>query len=612
MGVLVKKYIIIISALLIINGSGLLLKAQRNADKIKYELRFDNVSDDLFHVTIYPPQLTELNKTYNFISTAPGTYKVLDFGRFVKSFEAYDAEGGMIPVKQISVNKWEISDPQKAVQIVYTIEDSYDADTKENRLSPMTGTAIDDKFALINNFGIFGFFENMQKNPIKLKISYPENWSAGTALNISNDGYYYADSFDHFADSPILLGELTHAATDAGGIKVEMFSFSDSEEIYADTLLKLCGPILNATAEFIGYNPVDRYSFLMIFMSLETYQRQNLWGAGAHEHSYSSVYGIPISPETLKSITGTISHEFFHIMTPLNLHSDIIENYNWAEPIASRHLWLYEGLTEWASEILQFRGGLITMKEYLKETSMKINRTKRFNTGLSLTEVSEKSYDPAMTMEYLNFYQKGSLVNSLLDILLLDLSDGEKGLREVFIDLSKKYGKNKSFKDDEFFKIFSDNTYPEVGLFFDKYIKDTLALPIEDYFGRIGVRLIPERIPENAKPRMGLSFMPSENKEVMLRDVSAEAAVFGFKNGDIVVKFLGEDATFTNFGKLIDKSRKLNIGDEYEVLVKRDGEEKLIKAKLFMSIEHNVLEPMENMNARQLKLFDAWKRNMPL
>lgn len=607
-----KNILLLTLIILTLSGCSSIPVVQQNQKTVYYQLDLTNRADDLFHVTIFPPQLTEENSVYNFASTVPGTYKLLDFGRFVKSFQAYDENNNEINVENISTNKWRISQPEKVKKIIYITEDSYDADIKENLLSPMSGTAIDEKFALVNNYGIFGYFENMQKTPIKLKVSYPDNWMVGTALTLSSDGYYYADSYDHFADSPILLGELTKAATDVGGIKVDMFTYSESEEIYADTLLKLSEPILIASSKFIGYAPVNRYSFLTVFMSLETYQKQNLWGAGAHEHSYSSVYGLPIAPGILERISSTFAHEFFHIMTPLNLHSEVIENYNWSEPVASRHLWLYEGLTEWASEIMLLRAGEMTVTDYLKTISRKINSSGRYDKSVSLVKASEETYDSKMLQQYGNIYEKGAVVNSLLDILLLDLSSGEKGLREVFIELSKEYGKHKSFSDKDFFKIFTDKTYPEVGVFFDKYIKDTLSLPIQEYFNKIGVKLIPERIPETSKPKMGISFSPSPDKEVMIRDVTEEAAEFGFKNGDIVIKLLGEDATFVSFGKLLEKIRLLKVGDEYDAVVKRDGKEINIKANIIQSVEHNVLELVENMSPRQKELFDAWKINLTL
>ncbi len=63
-----------------------------------------------------------------------------------------------------------------------------------------------------------------------------------------------------------------------------------------------------------------------------------------------------------------MAHEFLHILTPLNLHSEIIQPFNFEVPTSSEHIWLYEGVTEWASDIMQMRGGLIGTDEYLKQT----------------------------------------------------------------------------------------------------------------------------------------------------------------------------------------------------------------------------------------------------
>ena len=54
-------------------------------------------------------------------------------------------------------------------------------------------------------------------------------------------------------------------------------------------------------------------------------------------------------------VTDIAAHEFFHIVTPLNIHSEIIEHFNFVTPVPSQHLWLYEGTTEWAAHAMQFR-----------------------------------------------------------------------------------------------------------------------------------------------------------------------------------------------------------------------------------------------------------------
>ena len=80
--------------------------------------------------------------------------------------------------------------------------------------------------------------------------------------------------------------------------------------------------MLQAAGRFLGKLPVDRYTFLYHFEDK---------GAGAWEHSFSSEYVLPESPYTDsvgRQVTDIAAHEFFHVVTPLNIHSEIIEHFN--------------------------------------------------------------------------------------------------------------------------------------------------------------------------------------------------------------------------------------------------------------------------------------------
>ncbi|MFN3317076.1 MAG: hypothetical protein ACK40K_09710 [Raineya sp.] len=189
-----------------------------------------------------------------------------------------------------------------------------------------------------------------------------------------------------------------------------------------------------------------------------------------------------------KSITSTAAHEFFHIITPLNIHSEIIENFNFVTPTASEHLWLYEGTTEWASDFMQFRGGMITLEELFQELGTKILvNERRFDPKYSLSQISLTSYTPEGQKQYGNIYMRGALVAGLLDIRLLELSKGQRGYREVINELAKEYGANKSFPEKEWFEIFTKKTYPEIADFFNRYVKNAEPLPLEEYYAKIGI-----------------------------------------------------------------------------------------------------------------------------
>src|SRR6476646_12098734 len=78
----------------------------RPTPTLAYSIDLNRRADDLFHVTLRVTGLGPDNAIYQFASTAPGTYQVMNIGRYVKAFAAYDARGRSVPVEQVSVNQW--------------------------------------------------------------------------------------------------------------------------------------------------------------------------------------------------------------------------------------------------------------------------------------------------------------------------------------------------------------------------------------------------------------------------------------------------------------------------------------------------------------------------
>jgi predicted metalloprotease with PDZ domain len=239
--------------------------------------------------------------------------------------------------------------------------------------------------------------------------------------------------------------------------------------------------MLLSASGFLNGLPVDRYTFLYHFEDVTV---------GAWEHSYSSGYVYKESPwENIeKDITDTSAHEFFHIVTPLNIHSEIVDQFNFVTPVISDHLWLYEGTTEWAAHMMLFRSRQKSMEDYFKTLRRKvIINNNYFNPNISLVELARTSYTPEGHKQYANIYMKGALVAGLLDIRLLELSNGERGLVDVINDLAKEYGPDKPFNEKTFFDDFANETHPEISDFFNKYVKASEPLPFKEYYAKLGI-----------------------------------------------------------------------------------------------------------------------------
>lgn len=605
-----KKLYLIITLLFTVYGTQYPVVKSSESINISYNVDLTNYQDDLFHVAVNVNGLSEENDIFNFPATVPGTYSTLDFGRFVKFFKAFDKDGNNLNTERISTNQWQIENSEKLSKIIYDVEDTFDSEISENKVIPMAGTGINNDFIVLNTFAILGYFEGNQTNPIKLKLDYRSDWTSGTSLPIDNNGYYIAETYDQLADSPFLIGNLTTASTTVNDIKVGMYVYSPDTSINAQNILEVADKILQSSAAFVGYSPVSHYNFLMCFLGMEDFLKNGFIGAGALEHSYSSLFVFPATKDMTDEIQDDIAHEFLHILTPLNLHSEIIEPFNFEVPTSSEHIWLYEGVTEWASDIMQLRGRLLTIDDYLKKLSEKAEVNDRFRQDISLTELSRDVYSEAITMQFLNFYNKGAITAALLDIRLLELSNGRRGLREVFLELLNKYGKNHPFSEKEFFNVFIEITYPEIAEFIDDYIKGTQTLPLNEYFAKLGYNYISKKISNDARPTLGLQMGMNDKQELALAGVSEESRNSGLQTGDVVVKILGEEVNMQSAHRLFGKISSMKVSEIVEVIVKRGEEEILASVPLQQRMDKHIFEPMEQITEQQKLLREAWLKNL--
>ncbi|MBK9096634.1 MAG: peptidase [bacterium] len=603
------KQILHLTTLVYLISSSAAFFAQSGMPGVTYEINVLNYEDDLFHVTVFTEGLGKENNIYNLPATVPGTYSNLNFGRFVTSFNAYDKDGTELPTEKISINCWKISYPDKLHRIDYDVEDTFDAEVEREYVIPMAGTGISDKFIVLNTFATLGYFEGLQTIPVKLKLFYPKDWKIGTSLPLI-DNYYTAESYDYLVDSPFLLGELTTAGTTVNGIKVGVYVYSPDTLYSAEKILKAAEEILQSSSEFIGYAPVSNYNFLMCFLDMKSFMEVGFAGAGALEHSYSSLFVFPAAKGMFQEVQDDIAHEFLHILSPLNLHSDVLQPFNFEVPTASQHTWLYEGVTEWASDIMQLRGGIISVDEYLKRLSKKLTTNEKFKQDISLTELSKQVYDEVITMQFINFYNKGAATAAMLDIRLLELSGGKKGLREFYLELLNLYGKDNPFPEYEFFNIFIDMTYPEIGQFIDDYIKGIQPLPFDEYMTKLGFNYIEERPSQDTSPSLGVQMGMNDKQQfivVGLSDVCLEA---GLKEGDVPVKVMETVVSMETAKQIFTSINQMKTGNIVDITVQRGEEEVVIRVPLQQKMDRHIFEEMENPTEDQLKLRETWLKNL--
>lgn len=600
--------------------------AQQKTTAYQYSVNLTNVKDDKLEVSLLTPKLNTDETTFHLPKMVPGTYAIYDFGRYISNFKAFNKKGAELKVSQENANSWKITGAKELAKITYLVDDTWDSpEIKGAAIFEPAGTNIDkDKMYVLNNFGFFGYFDGQKNIPYNLTVTKPAGFYGSTSLkakqiNATTDQYSVAN-YHELADAPIMYNQPDTTILHIGGAEILISLYSPNKKATSAHLAKELKRTIEAQKEYLGGKlPVDKYAFIVNLSD-----NPQLKSYGALEHSYSSFYNLPesFSPEQLaQSVRETGSHEFFHIVTPLNIHSEEIGNFDYDNPKMSAHLWMYEGLTEYAAHHMQVKYGLVDFKDYLNTQAQKLNESMQYIDTLAFTTMSKGVLD-TYEKQYGNVYAKGALIGLCLDIKLRELSKGKYGTQNLMADLSKTYGKTKSFKDDELFATITKLTYPEIGVFLNTYVGGNKKLPYKETFAAIGVDY--QDVVMVKKANMGgtrLGYNPN-TKNLFVADTTMNSygKKLGFKKGDQLLSINGVKLPeISKMQSFLDNARTtVKPGDTFTVVVLRtdsngnSAEVTLSQPAEFQDVKQmNVLKEFATPTEAQLKLRAAWLNTKP-
>lgn len=555
---------------------GLLYFSFSNAQgNYRYAVDLTRAGDDQLSVELITPTITKKNIVFYFPRIVPGTYMNSNYGKYVHHLKAFTKTGSELPVKQTGDNSWEIKNADKLNRITYKVEDTWDSEIK-NKVYTMCGTNFEaGKNFVINTPGLFGYFDGLKKNGFELLFTKPQGFYAATGLkpvstNATTD-LFRVNNADELYDSPIMFSLPDTTSIRVGNTDVLIAVYSPKKLVTSKFIATHLEKLLMATKDYLkGKLPVDKYAFIYYFNG----EQKPLTSAGAWEHSYSSFYSVPEHPqeESIDMWVDISSHEFFHIVTPLTISSKEVKEFNFNETVLSKHLWLYEGSTEYYAHHVQVWGGLITPEKFLETLAQKINSSRtNYKDDLSFTQMSKESAGKYAD-QYNNVYQKGALISACLDLYLLHLSGNQYALRDLKHDLGVKYGKDKYFEDEQLFDEIEKLTYPEIKEFLLEYVQGSEPIPYEKYFDLAGVKYIPMEMSRSISLG-GIGITADSLGRIVVNDVKKMndfGKQMGYKLNDELVSLNGENLTLGNAGNLIQKFfTNTKEGDPVKIVVRR-------------------------------------------
>ena len=581
-----------------------------------------HVEEDKVLVSMDPGAFTVDEVLFYIPKTVPGTYSTDNYGKYVEDLKAYDYQGKLLPVSKTDENTWSISQGKNLDKIAYYVNDTYDTETEmeEAVFSPAgTNIAKDENF-MLNLHGFVGYFKGLKEVPYELTISAPAELKATTSLiqkpedDDNTTDVFLADRYFDIIDNPILYAKSEIASFKINDIMVNLSVYSPNGVYTAESLKASMEKMMGAQKAFLG--DIDGTKEYNILLYLSTLDGTDATGFGALEHHTSTVVVLPeqLPKEALEeAMIDVVSHEFFHIVTPLNVHSKEIQYFDFNDPKMSQHLWMYEGTTEYFANLFQIQQGLINKTEFYERLMAKINNARGYNDSLSFTEMSRNILVEPYKANYANVYEKGALINMALDITLRELSDGEKGVLWLMKELSKKYGKGTPFDDSTLIDEIVAMTYPEVRTFFDTHVIGNTPIDYGTFLSKAGLTTTIKEERSSYFLDGDVPFIDvdqSAGNTIFIRngiELNSFLTAFGAKGGDVIKQINGTEINLETIRPIIGQSFGWTPDTEITMVLKRGEEEVTLEGKVGTpTLNVETIVPVEEVDPQQGELQEAW------
>ncbi len=582
------------------------------------------ITDDKIPVTIDPGRFTKDTVKYYLPKVVQGTYAVSDFGKFVDDLKGLDYEGNEINTQKLDENTWLITNAKQLDKITYKVNDTYDIENTEveTPFSP-SGTNIEPENFVLNLHGFIGYFDILRNNQYAIDVKAPVEMKKTSALQktssktnkegtITTDKYFASRYFE-VTDNPMMYGKLDVEEFQVGDIKIVLSVYSPNKVHTAAKIKETVFKMMKGQKAYLGdINSTPRYD---VYLYLAEGQENSPSGFGALEHHTSTVVVLPeqMPDDALASaMIDVVSHEFFHIVTPLSVHSEDVHYFDYNDPTFSKHLWMYEGVTEYFATLFQVNQDLVGEDEFYQKIMGKIQSASGFDDTMSFTKMSENILEQPYASNYVNVYEKGALIGMCIDILMREASNGNRGILSLMKELSLKYGKNKPFEDDKIIDEIISMTYPSVGEFLKTHVIGGTPINYEDFFGKVGLAMKSEKVETNYIQNSGALIVAGnqETGSIFFTDLVLENS-FWKENGampnDSIVEINGTKLTIQNANNVLGATFQWQEGDDVEVKLDRAGEEVVIKTKVVKSYTlGKKLTDIDSPSKKQTDLRQVW------
>lgn len=485
----------------------ILLCANVSAQNYQLSIQLNHTTKEVPISLIVPP----IQEKYAYFRLPlPEQRKPIPIKRYISQFAAYDKNNQPLPYTFYDDNTIVITYANRLHHIEYQLPNITTSNNKTPRY-------------IISRSGYYGYIAGYAHYPYHIHITHPPELYGASAL-IDQDSSQQHDRFElpnyaQLANSIMLYAKPDTSSFAYNGTRYHIAIHAESGNISARQTRYPLQNVVETAAPYLKHLPPN-YHFIFTFSN-------NNNNAPLHDiTAYSGYADIGASfyalPETYTThnfydlVQTQAMHELLHSITPFALHSQETEYSQTNKKGIGKHLWLYEGVTEYLSQWLLLRGGMKTETEFWHEISRRIQNAKRVDDAI-LTNLSQHIYQRQQTTARYATYNRGMVAAFYLDVLINQLCLQKKqaqtphNLADLLEQLINQY-QGKAFDDDALFQDIINKTSPQIGDFLHRYIDNNKPLPHQQIAQILGMQYF-ELIEEEAATFGDFNLIPDYKKE---------------------------------------------------------------------------------------------------
>ncbi|WP_345949780.1 peptidase M61 [Mucilaginibacter sp. PAMB04274] len=531
----------------------------------------------------------------------PGSYLVREFSKNVESFTAQSGS------KPVSVTKTRKNVWQLNTQGLSSVKVKYRFYAFE--ISVRTAF-IDVTHAFLSTSGMFFYPEGGLNLPSTIKIKPYKNWNkVSTSLEMVNNDPFTVKSpnYDILFDSPIEVGTQDVFDFKVGDTHYEVAMYGEAN-YDAERLKKDMAKVIAEEVAIFGENPNKRYVFIV-----HNYAK----GSGGLEHLSSTVLGAArdgyAKESTYEGFLSLVAHEHFHLWNVKRLRPIALGPFDYDNENYTTNLWIAEGFTAYYDNLIVRRTQLFPVDHYFTALAGDFGIIEN-TPGTKIQPLSQASFD-AWIKSYrpdentintsISYYNKGSVIGMMMDLEIINATNGRQSLDDVMRYMYNEYYKVKKrgYTDAEFKAAVEKFAGKKMDDFYRKYINGVEPLDYNKYLGYAGYHVFNEN--ENLNlPDLGIRTVALAGGRLKVSGVlrGTSAWVDGVNVNDELVSIDGIPAT--DLKNLIPGKQ---VGDRVQVAVICDGLPLVIPVTLLKStiVRYNI-QSRTDLTPQQLAVRKKW------